>query len=238
MMYICGPKTTERAFMNRPFSSLSRVCICLLFLLNQISCGQTDKPETAPGGWTTSAPRNEIRPAFAYEPTGGREGKACFIIRTDAGDGQDGCWTRPFPVEGGKFYHFSAFYEARSVAVPRRSIVAMLDWRDANGNSIPLDEPIVANYLRGSTGTAETEFPSTRGTDEGGWREVSETYQAPSRASKAIVSLHLQWARDAEVRWSDVSLVETSRPAARKVRLAAVHFRPSGGKDPIDNCRM
>jgi predicted amidohydrolase len=39
------------------------------------------------------------------------------------------------------------------------------------------------------------------------------------------------------VEWSDVSFAETSAPAERKVRLATVHFRPKGGKSPLENCR-
>ena len=52
------------------------------------------------------------------------------------------------------------------------------------------------------------------------------------------MSLHLQWAPGGQVRWSNVSLVETAAPPARTVRLAAVHFRPRGGKTPQDNCRQ
>jgi predicted amidohydrolase len=193
-------------------------------------------PGGAPEGWQTAAPREEIRPAFAYESQGGADGKGSFITRADAREGLDGCWTRSFPVEGGKHYRFFALYKARSVAVPRRSVVAKLDWRDAQGRSVPLDEPTVAGYLPGSIGTAETEFPATRGADKEGWTEVSDVYRAPSRASQAVVSLHLQWAPRGEVRWSNVSLVETAAPAPRTVRLAAVHFRPSGGKTPQDNC--
>ena len=71
------------------------------------------------------------------------------MVRADAREGLDGCWTRSYPVEGGKHYRFSALYQAKSVAVPRRSVVAMLDWRDAQGQHVPLDEPTVAGYLRG-----------------------------------------------------------------------------------------
>jgi predicted amidohydrolase len=117
-------------------------------------------------------------------------------------------------------------------------VVAKLDWRDAQGRRVPLDEPTVPGYLPGSIGLAETEFPATRGADAQGWTEVSDVYRAPSRASQALVSLHLQWAPGGEVRWSGVSLVETAPPPARTVRLAAVHFRPSGGKTPQDNCRQ
>src|SRR6185436_7780518 len=50
--------------------------------------------------------------------------------------------------------------------------------------------------------------------------------------------LHLQWAPSGKVAWSDVTLSEVAPPPPRKVRLAAVHFRPEGGKTPEGNCRL
>src|SRR5262249_29758983 len=84
----------------------------------------------------------------------------------------------------------------------------------------------------------ETEFPMTREEDGSGGIEVSDIYRAPSRATQAVVELHLRWARGGEVRWRDVLLTETTAPSPRTVRLATVHFRPSGGRTPEDNCRM
>jgi len=192
----------------------------------------------APAGWSTASPRDEIRPEFAFEPHSGIAGKGCFIIRTDGREGLDGCWRKSFAVVGGKAYCVSAFYKAASVVLPRRSVLAKLDWRDADGTSVPLDEPTVAGYLRGSIGAAETEYIATRGANAQGWTQVSDVLRAPTRATEAVVSLHLQWATHAEVRWSDISLVESELPSTRTVRLAAVHFRPSGGKSPADNCRQ
>jgi predicted amidohydrolase len=196
-----------------------------------------NQAETAPGGWTTEAPRDEIRPQFAYEARGGPDGKECFLIKADRREGLDGWWKKTFPVTGGKFYHFTALYQARDVAVPRRSLVVELHWRDAQGRHVPLDQPSVASYLRGATAMAETEFPTTREADRPGWIEVSDTYQAPVRATQALVELHLRWAPNSEVRWSQVSLTETVPPPPRKVRLATIHYRPSGGRTPRDNCR-
>jgi predicted amidohydrolase len=85
---------------------------------------------------------------------------------------------------------------------------------------------------------AETDFPATKGADRGGWVEVSDTYRAPSRATQAVVELHLRWAPGGEVRWAGAALTEAESPAQRPVRLATVHFRPQGGKTPADNCRM
>src|SRR5438034_7851488 len=82
----------------------------------------------APAGWETQSPRDEIRPDFVYKADGGMQGNECFIIRTDAREGLDGCWRKSFPVTGGKAYRFSVFYQAKSVALPRRSVLAKLDW--------------------------------------------------------------------------------------------------------------
>src|SRR5262249_22159668 len=66
--------------------------------------GKDVGPAGAPDGWATAAPREEVRPAFAYEPAGGPGGKGAFVIRHDRRDGLDGCWTKTFPVAGGKHY--------------------------------------------------------------------------------------------------------------------------------------
>ncbi|SRR5579883_689296 len=191
-----------------------------------------------PDGWTTASPRDEIRPAFSYEPSGGVGHKGVFGIKHDQRAGLDGCWTKTFPVHGGRYYRFEVRYQARGVALPRRSIVAQLDWRDGNGNKVVLDEPAVISYLRGATPQAETEFPATKGADAAGWMEVSGTYRAPSKAARAVVELHLRWAPGGEVRWSEATLHETEAPRPRKVRLATVHFQPRNGKSPEGNCRL
>jgi predicted amidohydrolase len=200
--------------------------------------GAEEPAGAAPSGWTTAAPRDELRPAFAYDAQAGLDGTGCFIIRADQREGLDGWWKKSFLIQGGKSYRFAALYRASGVAVPRRSIVAKINWMDDKGRQVTLDEPTVANYLKGSTGMAETEFPAPKGTNVAGWTEMCETYRAPSKATQAAIELHLQWALGGEVRWTKVSLEESSPLAARKVRLAAVHFKPSGGKTPLDNCRQ
>ncbi len=198
---------------------------------------RTDAART-PDGWTTAAPRDEIRPAFSYEPSGGLGAKGAFVVKHDRRSGLDGSWTKNFSVRGGKYYRFKVFYQSRGVALPRRSIVARLDWRGVDGNKVVLDEPTVANYLRGATAQAETEFPAVQRIDAAGWTEVSGTYRAPSKAARAVVELHLRWAPEGQVWWSDVTLHETEAPKPRKVRLATVHFQPRNGKSPEGNCRL
>jgi predicted amidohydrolase len=68
---------------------------------------------------------------------------------------------------------------------------------------------------------------------------VADTYRAPSNAVNAVVELHLRWApRHSKVEWGQVSFTETPPLPPRLVRLATVHFFPSGGKTPAGNCRL
>src|SRR3954470_14107900 len=107
------------------------------------------------GGWSTGAPRDEIRPEFACEP-GDQPGRpAVLVIRAGDRDGVDGYWTKTFPVTGRRYYHFDARYRAKGVDLPRRSVVAEIHWRDASGQHVPLDEPAVSGYLKGATSMAE-----------------------------------------------------------------------------------
>ncbi|HZK82710.1 MAG TPA: carbon-nitrogen hydrolase family protein [Humisphaera sp.] len=189
-------------------------------------------------GWTTASPRDEIKPDFEYATTGGSEGRSCLIIRADSRPGLDGCWTKSFPVTGGKHYRFSALYWTHNVRVPRRSVVAKIDWRDEHGNPVNLDKPPVEDHLQRLAPRAETEFPFPAATHPDDWTELAGVYAVPSHATQAIIRLHLQWAPGAEVRWSDVSLKPVEAPAPRIVRLATAHLYPGPGKTPMDNCRM
>jgi predicted amidohydrolase len=198
-----------------------------------------DATETsAPKGWTTASPRPEIAPAFACEPRGGPEGRPCLTLRADAREGLDGCWTRSFPIEGGQHYRFSALYRATNVELPRRSVVAKLDWKNARGQGVPLDEPAVSNVLRSMKAMAETEFPAPVSVRADGWTQMTGVYLAPKSATQMVVRLHLQWSPNSELRWADVTLTPCDPPSPRKVRLATAHFKPLGGKSPEGNCRL
>lgn len=191
---------------------------------------------SAPSGWKTAAPRDELKPVFSYTANGGIDGKGAFVIQTDARDGLNGFWTKNFPVKGGQHYRFTAFRKTDNIPSPRRSVVARILWEDDSGKSVLTDEPLVSSVLPDFARTAEAEHPTDKETAANGWTEVSGLYRAPPKATRAVVELHLQWVANAKVEWSGVSVAETAAPAARKVRLAAVHYRPKGGKTLMDNC--
>jgi len=68
----------------------------------------TQAEDTAPAGWTTHSPREEIRPAFSYDFAGGPQGKGSYVISADERPGLFGWWQKTFEVEGGKHFEFSA----------------------------------------------------------------------------------------------------------------------------------
>ncbi len=208
------------------------VLITVLCLAAARPAAASGSVPVAPDGWQTASPRDEIRPLFAYEPQGGKDGQGAFIITAEAREGLDGCWKKTFPVQGGQCYRFFALYKAANVAAPRRSVVARVLWRDEKGNPVLYDAPVITKYLQGDTARAEPEYPTDKATDAEGWTEVSDTYRAPSKAVWAVVELYLKWAPRGRVEWNRVSLVETTAPAGRKVRLAAIHLRPQQGKSP------
>jgi predicted amidohydrolase len=193
---------------------------------------------STPEGWSAASPRDEIRPEFSYQPKGGQNGAGNFGIATDGREGLQGYWKKSLPVEGARYYRFTVFRRAENVPLPRRQVVARLLWQDQAGRPVPVDEPLVKGYLNGWKGIAEPEYPYDGTTDAAGWTEVSGTYRAPANATRVVIELGLQWAPKARVEWSNATLVETAKPAERKVRLAAAHFRPNGGVTALDNCRQ
>ena len=200
---------------------------------------QPAPPAPAPDGWTGVSAREEIRPAFVFDPTGGPSGRGSWIIRADDREGLDGHWVKTFAVKGGEYYQFRALRRAENVPAPsQRCVLARILWRDDKNQSVRHDQTGAESYARGERPVAEPEYPSEGGADSSGWTELADTYRAPLKATRAIVELHFRWAPSAQVEWSEVSLVETTAPSARKVRLATVHFRPSGKKTAAENCRL
>jgi predicted amidohydrolase len=210
----------------------------LTYLVSVPAQGGDGMPAGAPEGWSTRAPRDEIRPAFAYRPEGGPDRRGSFVIEADHREGLIGCWEKTFPVRGGRSYKFFARRKAENVATPRRTAVARVLWSDDQGQPVLRDEPSLASYRPGERPRAEPEYPAEGGEDEHGWAEVMGVYRAPSGAARAVVELSYRWAPGGRVEWADVAFEETSPPPSRRVRLATVHYRPEEGKTALDKCRQ
>jgi predicted amidohydrolase len=214
-----------------------RIASIVLFILGVPIAELCSQPEgtSAPAGWQARAPRDEIRPHFQYDPKGGQKANGSFAIIHDKRDGLDGWWQKTYPIAGGKFYQFHAARQTVDVETPRRSAIVRLVWQDDQGKLVYTDPP--DDGVKGGVPRAEPEYPMDGDTIKG-WTEVAGLYRAPSKATKAVVELHLRWSPGGRVDWSEVALTESAPPTPRPVRLATVHFMPKGGKTPMDNCRM
>lgn len=208
----------------------------LFILLIVISFNGLSHADT-PFGWESVSARDEIRPRFTHDPKGGPNAKGCLTILADDREGLHGWWRKSFSIVGGKPYRFQALYQVHKVDVPRRSAFARVLWTDESGKPVLADPPDDAPG-KGGLPRAEPEYPHDEDTDARGWTTVAATYRAPSKATRAVVELHLRWATGGRIDWSEIALTETAPLPARKVRLASVHYRPSGGKTAMDNCRQ
>lgn len=221
--------------LSCPASHMAFLVAVVAAELTGLAQGPNAAADDLPAGWTTAAPCDEIMPAFAFDATGGPQRDGSFVIRTNAGEEQHGWYQRSFPVTGGTFYLFHAVRNVDNVAVPRRSAPVRIVWKDEQGKAVLADVPVGHEQEQGLVPLAEPEHPRDIGTDADGWTEVAGTYRAPSKATQAVVELHLQWAPLGRVAWSAVAFTETSPPPSRKVRLATIHHRPSG-KSSQANC--
>ena len=203
--------------------------IGILFTTNAIA--------QAPDGWLQKSPRDEIKPHFFYDGSGGPKQAGAFVITADKIEGQHGWWQKTYSIIGGKHYQFQAVRKTDNVDVPRRSAIARVLWQDDKGQAVYVDPPPDSPSTKGLP-RAEPEYPRDFETTAVRWTFVAGLYLAPSKATKAIVELHLRWAPGGRVEWSQVSLNESAPPKSRPVRLAAVHLQPRGDKAPMDNCRM
>lgn len=223
-----------------PVSAAARVAVWVFWTAGAtwaaaILAAESAAPSAATDGWVASAPREEIAPDFAVQQ--GAESVE-LVIRADDREGLDGFWQKSFAVQGGHWCHFQARRRVEGVEAPRRSACVRIVWADDQGRPVAWHGPVTTRYRPDTIPTAVPEHPRDRDTDADGWTLVSDAYHVPPKATQAIVELHLRWAPGGEVRWRDVSLLPCQPPAGRPVRLAAVHYRPQGGKSPMDNCRQ
>jgi predicted amidohydrolase len=217
-----------------------RSLLSVMLLCGMVSSlpGADEASNSPPKGWTQEVPRDEIRPEFSYESSGGKENQPRWILTSDERDGLAGWWQTTAPVTGGKAYRFEVYRRCTNVASPRRTGVVRIQWRGDKGQPISHDEVSTASYLPNVVPRSEPEFPRDGAVDDDGWQLVSGVYHVPAKAAQAIIELHTRWAPDSKVEWSGLKLAESTDAEPRKVRLATVHHLPHEGQTPADKCRQ
>jgi predicted amidohydrolase len=184
--------------------------------------------------WALWSPRPEAAPASRIEKSGGHAGHEALVLETAAGQHWIGCWQTTLPVEGGAHYRFSAWRKFENIPTPRRSVYARVLWQDENGQPVTWEEPARQGYAKGTIPRAEPEYPLDPAGAENEWAQCQSGLRAPAAAKQAKIELYLQWAANARVTWSDVSLEKIAPPAPRKIKIAAAHLQPQTGKNPAD----
>ncbi len=194
-------------------TSFRLLVLAIGILPNTLIAEESSQNPSAPEGWTTQSPREEIRPEFAFDPKGGPKGKGCFTIKADDREGLIGSWEKSLPIEGGHYYRFSSVRRTVGVKTPRRVAVARILWRGDKGQKVLHDEPADSSYRPGEKPQAEPEYPADGKELASGWTEVVGMFRAPSSATQAVIELWYQWEPNGVVEWADVSLQQTSAPA-------------------------
>ncbi|MGK0200794.1 MAG: putative amidohydrolase [Yoonia sp.] len=190
-------------------------------------------------GWTAAAPRDAIRPLFDVVPNDGPARNSSLVIRMDDREGLHGSWTKTIPIKGGKHYRFEALQKTAGAPLPRRNALAKITWQNDAGRLVKNDNHTNRKWLRSGISTHRPDYPIAETKRADGWIELSDTYKAPTAATKAVIELFFRWAPpNSSVRWNGVTLTPVPAPAKRIVRLASVHFKPrSEEKTAAANCR-
>jgi predicted amidohydrolase len=165
-------------------------------------------PPTA-SGWTAFSARSATAPATS---TGsGTDGYVLNVAGTGFPWVYGGYRTRISGIAGGGYYRFSARALPADVASLRESVTILLRWRGSFGDQVlptyvwdfrPADQPAGAVAF-------------------------DRVVQAPNGTTDVDVELILQWTTG-RVAFDRLSLRAAPAPAARRVRVAAIYYRPSG----------
>ena len=194
--------------------------------------------ELVPAGWSFESPREEIRPDFSWNPSGGPDATGEFAITADQREGLAGYCMHRVKVRGGKTYRFTVDRQTSKIDLERRAAIVRIIWMNEAGARVVRTEPTFSSYRPGERPRAEPEYPKVEAT-RNGWTRLSGVYHVPPDATQAQVELHFRWGPPhSSVRWSLPSLEEVAAPEPRIVRLATVHHQPKSGRTPMEKCEQ
>lgn len=209
---------------------------CMIWFACVVSAADGEASSAAlPDGWAARSPAGVQVPTFGTVPGDDEPSRLNLVIAGGDSPGLHGWLEQTHAVTGGRYYQFSTWRRTDQVDAPRRSTPVRIKWTNDAGQMIPADIPRENSQDPGYDPLAEPEHPADGETDADGWTAVAGLYRAPSQATRAVLELHLQWAPHGRVVWKQTQFTEAEAPPPREVRLAAVHYTPSG-KSPRHNC--
>ncbi|PQO41804.1 carbon-nitrogen hydrolase family protein [Blastopirellula marina] len=202
-----------------------RIPSCAFVLVSFLTVSLVQAEECSTALWKPYSPRDEIRPEFQIDKQGGLDGQPGYVIVHDQRDALDGAWKCELPIEGGQYYQLSVAANLSEVSEPRRGVYAEVWFTN--------EKDQVVKYESGDQ--SRPYYAAAAEPDEAGWTRFTGTFPAPKSATKGVVKLQLRWSPESRVVWSDVSLQKADPPKARKVRLAAINYRPRNSKSSLES---
>ncbi len=93
--------------MRLPLPCFISLTIALIAFATEPCKGEEN--HSFPDDWVPCAPRDELRPTFAYDPKGGPKSSGAFVISHDEREGLDGWMQKSFEVKGGSSFDSKRF---------------------------------------------------------------------------------------------------------------------------------
>ncbi len=197
-----------------------------------------DSARGLPAGWRTSAPREEVSPAFGADSSVSHSGKSSARISARGNPGTFGYWATTvrgiqagakaedvdmsqLTVGEGDFlstrsYRVSCFFKVVDIPLPEKSIWIRVNWLDRKGREVFTE--LVSRFSK-----------------EGEWFKADQVLTAPKAARSLEIELALQWCEAGTVWWDDVSVEEAPTPAPRRIRVGTVFEMPPSRSSPEQN---
>jgi predicted amidohydrolase len=192
------------------------VLVALLVALPAAAARAQELMPAAPSGWSGFAPRAESAPSLNASQSG--SGYALSIAGAGVPNVYGGWRTRIQGLQGGTYYRFRARAVPLDIVSLRESVTVVLRWRGSFGDEVSPD--YVWDYRVQSDGSILFE----------------RVIRAPNGTTAVDVELVLQWSPGGRVAFDGLSFAAAAAPAPRRVRAAAIYFRPSGtssGRDSV-----
>jgi len=199
---------------------LSIGCLCGITAFAQQKANLVLNPEFRvdpagkPVSWQFWSPRADLQPRASIEKEA--EGATLRLAAVDFSS--FGKWiSNDIPVQAGGFYRFEVLYKPTGIVNERGSVGVMLSWNGPDG------KPLQRDYV--------DQISSA----ENGWHRAARTLRAPQKSASVTVALWLRWTNDGSVSFRNPSLVETSEPPPRKVRVVTTRIAQSWDATVRDN---
>jgi len=197
---------------------MSRALLTVILAALPAAASAQELMPSSPAGWTALAPRPVAQPARSSAT--GVSSYSLSISGNGIPNVYGGWTTRIQGIQAGAYYRFNARAVATDITSLRESITIVARWRGSFGDEVSPD--YVWDYQRQPDGSLS----------------FQRTLRAPAGATAVDIELILQWSANGRVSFDGLSFTATAAPAPRRVRVAAIYFRPSGTASGAESVRQ